>query len=87
MEDCRNGTETMEREGLEIIDWTKGQADCKERREEKSKPEAERSRGVAEETGKAEDGTRTRLKWQDRASATTFSEPGMWTMLLVNSEI
>ena len=41
-------------EGLETIDWTEGQDDCKEGREEKSKPEAERSRAVAEKTGKAE---------------------------------
>ena len=47
----------MEREGLKTIDWKEGQADCKEGREEKSKPEAERLRGVVEKTGKAEDRT------------------------------
>ena len=26
-EDRRNGTETMDRDGLNIIDWTEGQAD------------------------------------------------------------
>ena len=43
--------------------------------------------GLAEKTGKAEDGTRTGLEGQDRASATTFLETGTWTMLLVKSEI
>ena len=76
--------ETMEREGLETIDWTEGQDDCKKGREEKSKLEAESSRDVVEKTGKTEDGTRTGLEGRDRASATTFSEPGIWTMLLVN---
>ena len=70
------GTDTMEREGLERMDWTEGHSDCNVGRVEKSKPEAERSRDVAEKTGKAEDLTRTRLKGQDRVLATTFSEPG-----------
>ena len=42
---------TMERGGLETIDWTEGQDDCKEGRKEKSKQEA-RLKGVAEKTGK-----------------------------------
>ena len=77
----------MEREGLEIIDWTEGQADCKAEREDKSKPEEERLRGVVEKTARAEDVTGSGLEGRDRVLATTFSEPGMWTMLLVNSEI
>ena len=77
----------MERDGLETIDCTEGQADCKEGRVEKLKPEAERLRGLAEKTGKAEDGTRMGLEGRDRALGNTFSEPGMWTMLLVNLEI
>ena len=72
---------------MAIIDWTEGQADCKAGREEKSKPEAERLRGMVEKTGNAEDVTRTWQEGRDRVSATTFLEPGMWTMLLVNSEI
>ena len=77
----------MEREGLEIMDWTEGDSDCRAGREEKSKPGVERSRDVAEKTGKAEDLTGTGLKGGDRASATTLSEPGTWTMSLVNLEM
>ena len=44
--------DTMEREGLEITDWTEGHSDCRAGREEKSKPGAERSRDVAEKTGR-----------------------------------
>ena len=82
----RKGIEAMEREGLETMDWPEGH-DCKEGRLEKSKPEAERSRGLEEKTGKAEDETGAGLEGQDRASVTTFLEPGIWTMLLVNSDI
>ena len=67
----------MEREGLETMDWTEGHLDCRAGRVEKSKPEAERSRKVAENTGKGEDLTGTGMKGRDRASATTFSEPGI----------
>ena len=54
-EDFRNGTDTMEREGLETMDWTEGHLDCRAGREEKSKLGAERSRDMAEKTGLAED--------------------------------
>ena len=54
---------------------------------EKSKPEAERLSGIAEKTGMAESEVETELEGQDRASATTFLEPGMWTISLVNSEM
>ena len=40
---------------------------------------------TAENTGTAEAEMGTVLKGRERASATTFSEPGMWTILLVNS--
>ena len=69
------------------MDWTEGQSDCRVGREEKSKPGAERSRDVAKKTDKAEGLTGTRLKVQDRALATTLSEPGMWRMSLLNSEM
>ena len=51
-EDFRKGTDTMEREGLKSMDWTEKQLDCRAGREEKSKRGAERSRDVAEKTGK-----------------------------------
>ena len=49
--------------------------------------EAERSMETAEKTGTAEVEVGTGLKGWDKASATTFLEPGMWTILLVNSAI
>ena len=76
IEDFMKGTDRIKREVLESMDWTEGHSDCRIGRVEKSKPEAERSRDVAEKTGKAEDLTRTRLKGQDRVLATTYSEPG-----------
>ena len=87
MEDVWKGTETTEREGLDNVDWNEGHSDCKAGRDEKSKSVAERSRETAEKTGTAEAEVGTRLKVQERASATTFSEPGMWTISLVNSKI
>ena len=74
-------------EGLESMDWTEGHLDGRAGREEKLIPEAERSRDVAENTGKAGDLTGTRLKGRDRVSATTLSEPGTWTMSMVNLEM
>ena len=47
--------------------------------------EAERSMEMAEKTGTVEEEVKTGLKGQDKASATTFSEPGTWTISLVNS--
>ena len=85
MEDVWKGTETTEREGLNNMDWTKGHLDCKAGRDEKSKSVAERLRKLAEKTGMTEAEVETGLKGRERASATTFSEPGMWTILLVNS--
>ena len=61
------------------MDWTEGHSDCRAGRVEKSKFVAERSRGMAEKTGRA-DG-------RDRASVATFSEPWTWTISLVNSEM
>ena len=69
------------------MDWTEGHSDCRTGRVEKSKLEAERSRNVAENTGKAEDLTETGLKGRDRVSATTLSEPRTGTMSLENSEM
>ena len=57
------------------------------RKSGKSKPEAERLSGMVEKTGTAESEAETGLEGQDRASATKFSEPGMWTISLVNLEI
>ena len=37
MEDVWKGTETLEREGLDNMDWTSGHSDCKAGRDEKSK--------------------------------------------------
>ena len=85
MEDALKGMETTESEGLDNIDCTEGHSDCKAGREEKSKLEAERSIETAENNGTAEAEVGTKLKGRERASATTFSEPGMWTILLVNS--
>ena len=79
--------ETIEREGLEIMNWTEGHSDCRAGREEKSKTGAEKSRDLVEKIAKAEDLTGTRLKGQDRVSATTLAKPGTWTMSLVNSEM
>ena len=56
------GTDRIKREVLESMDWTEGHSDCRIGRVEKSKPEAERSRDMAEKMGKAEDLTGTRLK-------------------------
>ena len=47
--------------------------------------EAERSMEMAEKTGTVEEEVGTGLKGRDKASATTFSEPGTWTISLVNS--
>ena len=77
--------ETREREGLDNMDWTEGHSDCKAGRDKKSKLEAERSRETVEKTGKVEAEDGTGLKGRERASTTMFSEPGMWTILLVNS--
>ena len=63
----------MEREGLEIMDWTEGHSNCRVRREENSNPGAERFRDVAEKTGKAENLTETGLKGWDRVSATALA--------------
>ena len=46
--------ETTEREGLDSMDWTEGHSDCGAGRMEKSKAVAERLRGTAEKTGRAE---------------------------------
>ena len=57
---------------------------------EKSKPKAERSRKRAERLGTGESvetGSELGLKGQERALATAFSAPGIWTMSLVNSEM
>ena len=37
MEDIWKGTETTERDGLEIMDWNETHSDCRAGREEKSK--------------------------------------------------
>ena len=50
----------------------------------KSKPEVERASGMAEKTGTLESEAETELEGQDRASATTFLEPEMWTISPVN---
>ena len=79
--------ETREREGLDNMDWTEGHSDCRAGRDEKSKLVAERSRETAEKTGTAMAEVGTRLKGRERASVTTFLEPGMWTISLANSEM
>ena len=72
---------------MEITNWTEGQADSRAGREEKLKTRVERSRLTEERIGTSGTGAELGLEGQERASATTFSEPGMWTILLVNSEI
>ena len=84
-EELWKGTETTEREGLDNMACTEGQLAWRAGRVEKSKLEAERSRERAERTGTAEEGVGAGLYGQDKASATTFLEPGTWTMSLVNS--
>ena len=69
------------------MDLTVGHSICRAGREEKSKSVAERSRETAEKTDKAEVEAGTRLKGQERASATMFLGPGTWTISLVNSEM
>ena len=85
MEDVLKGMETTESEGLDNIDCTEGHSDYEAGREEKSKLEVERSIETAENNGTAEAEGGIKLKGRERASATTFLEPGMWTILLVNS--
>ena len=77
MEDVWKGTETTESNGL----------DNRAGREEKSMLVAERSREMAEKTGREEVEAGTGLKEQERASATTFAEPGTWTISLENAEM
>ena len=81
------GTETRGWDGFDTMDWTEVHSDCKAGREEKSKSTAERLREMAEKTGTVEGETGTGLKERESASATTFLEPGMWSILLVNSEM
>ena len=52
MEDIWKGTETTERDRLDIMDWTEVHLDCRAGIEEKSKLVAERSRETAEKTYK-----------------------------------
>ena len=82
--------ETMDKDGLESMDWTEGQVDWRAGNMEKSKPGAERSREMADRQGTAglaEAGVEEGLEGLERASATTVSAPGTWTMSLVNSEM
>ena len=78
-----SGKERSPRRGRGWTTWTglKGKAG----RDERSKSVVERLRETAEKTSTTEVGTR--LKGQERASAATFLEPGMWTISLVNSEM
>ena len=71
---------------MEIINWTEGQEDCRSGRAEKLKPGAERLRITAVRTGTSGTGVELGLEGRERASATMFLEPGMWTIALVNSE-
>ena len=43
--------------------------------------------GIVKKTGLVVGEAEAGLEGQDRASATTFLEPGMWTISLVNLEI
>ena len=67
---------------MDNMDWTEGHSDCRAGSDEKLKSVAERSREMAEKTGTAEAEVGTRLKGRERVSATTFLEPGMWTMYI-----
>ena len=87
MEDVWKGRETTERDGLDSMNWTEAHSDCMAGREEKSKSVGERSRKTAEKTGTVEGEAGTGLYGQERAPATTFLEPGTWTMSLVNLEM
>ena len=69
------------------MDWTEAHSDCRAGREEKSKLAAKRLKETAEKTGMVEGVAGTGLKGQETASATTFLEPGTWTISLVNSEM
>ena len=82
MEDVWKSTETMERDGLDSMDWIDAHSDCRAGREEKSKLVAERSKETAEKTGTAEDEA-----GRGRTSATMFSEPGTWTLDNITGEL
>ena len=70
--------ETTERGGLDSMDWTEEQADCRAGRAEKSNPEEERSRSTAKmEAGmeartEAEMEAESGLECLGRAAATAF---------------
>ena len=87
MEVVWKGMETTESEGLNNMDCTEGHSDCRAGREEKLKSVAEMSRKTMEKTGTTEMEVGTGLKGRERAAATMFSEPVMWTISLVNSDI
>ena len=82
--------ETTEREGLDSIAWTEGQADWRAGKVKKLKPGAEDSRSTA---WRMDQGRRDRaeaeggLRVLDKASATAFLAPETWGISLVNSEI
>ena len=76
-ENWRKGTKTTDRDGLESMDLTEGQAACRAGHTEKLKPRAERS-GWRIGKEMAEEG----LKGLERVSAM-----GTRTMSLVNSEM
>ena len=75
MEEALEGMETTRREGLEWTEEVSGQEGCR--------VESLAGKGWTAETGNGGYGR----EGQERASATTFWEPGRWTMLLVNSKM
>ena len=54
MEDIWKGTETLERDRLDSMEWTEAHSNCRAGREDKLKLVAERLRETAEKTGTAE---------------------------------
>ena len=82
--------ETMDRDGLESMDWTEGQADWRAGNLDKLTPGAERSRETAGKHGTAKSAVTGQEKGQKewkRALVMAFSAPRMWTISLVNSEM
>ena len=95
------GTDTIWREQELSIDWTELHEDWREANSSKLKPETGVKSGAGKTVLTQPDefdgvwvqaalnwgGKLVELVGQDRASATQFSAPGMWTMLEVNSEM
>ena len=84
-EEALEGTETTQRKRLERRDNLFGQVGCMVESSEKSM-EGTGGRGWTEEAGNGGEARGGNGEGWEKASATTFWEPGRRTRLLVNSE-